>query len=706
MPEVDMSSHYLVVFFAVISRTWSLQSFMMIPQDSEVKVGESLTLGCVVAEKGGVCSWEKDGVPIGHYDDKYIWNNKAGGSEDCSLTILDISPAYDAGVWVCQVSASNILVSDSLVSTGAMVSVIHPPAQVYIQNTDTGEIFTPGQKITVVEDEDLDLTCVAIGGHPAPALIWQSPLESLSQVSQVNVKLESGNWVASVQNLARVSIAGHNAFISCQAIHPSLSKSMESNIKLNVQHKPVIKDILIDQEFAAEVGDDITIICDVESNPELLEVYWYKASRPYQKLSTSPELHIQNISPNDIGAYICVAENRIGATERQFYLDFHYPAAIRRISPSGHIIMLLDSSLELSCDVEGNPLPEIWWEWQDITDTMVQQVVGHGSVLQLDNVNYNHTGGLFVTAYIYVPNELCLILFYITVNRLLLIINFIIIVLGAYTCRAENVEFNDGHMVTVEVRGGPTIINHSSKPITHLAQTADNVEFQLEFCSNPRTDKIQWMDGYGNILSESSATVSFSIIELTDSNSNVACYQASLILLNVQTSFNGIYKIKVENEFGVVSQEFHLTVENNFLNLEILLATISGFILTILLLLFIIISLCQRQRQRDAESVVSSQETDSETYSRDNSSEDLISNSNLEPKQPCLDSVSVESCPLRNSENFSTIYSFPRAANGGSLRKGALERKVYNDSAYIHINTNAYSYVSFDDVDKQISNVL
>ena len=93
--------------------------------------------------------------------------------------------------------------------------------------------------------------------------------------------------------------------------------------------------------------------------------------------------------------------------------------------------------------------------------------------------------------------------------------------------------------------------------------------------------------------------------------------------------------------------------------------------------------------------------TESETYSRDNSSEDLIY-----PPQPQMSPAMMGDRPS-GEESFTDIYSFPRAANGGgSLRKGKLERKVFSECGYIHINTNAYSYVSFDDVDKQISNIL
>ena len=45
---------------------------------TEVTFGESVTLSCVVADLGGERGWEKDGLPIGHFDDKYIWSEGLG----------------------------------------------------------------------------------------------------------------------------------------------------------------------------------------------------------------------------------------------------------------------------------------------------------------------------------------------------------------------------------------------------------------------------------------------------------------------------------------------------------------------------------------------------------------------------------------------------------------------------------------------------
>ena len=49
----------------------SLQSFTRLPEDTEVEAGSSVTLPCLVAEKGGECWWELEGRPVGAEAGKY-----------------------------------------------------------------------------------------------------------------------------------------------------------------------------------------------------------------------------------------------------------------------------------------------------------------------------------------------------------------------------------------------------------------------------------------------------------------------------------------------------------------------------------------------------------------------------------------------------------------------------------------------------------
>ena len=87
---------------AALSSVAAVQEFISVPTYSEVNPGQSVTLVCEVAHKGGECRWEKDGNPVGIFEDKYEWAGNLNEG-NCSLAILDASSEYDDGVWQCQV---------------------------------------------------------------------------------------------------------------------------------------------------------------------------------------------------------------------------------------------------------------------------------------------------------------------------------------------------------------------------------------------------------------------------------------------------------------------------------------------------------------------------------------------------------------------------------------------------------------------------
>ena len=59
---------------------------------------------------------------MGMYPTKYEWSGNPEDG-DCSIKILDSSLEFDDGVWQCQVTPTNFLQKDSLISEGAQLVV-------------------------------------------------------------------------------------------------------------------------------------------------------------------------------------------------------------------------------------------------------------------------------------------------------------------------------------------------------------------------------------------------------------------------------------------------------------------------------------------------------------------------------------------------------------------------------------------------------
>ena len=645
-----MLADFFFLFSFLVSSSppvWALQSFMQLPESRSVRAGASLTLACVVAEAGGECRWEREGLPVGQYDDKYVW---AGVREegDCSLTILDSSPEYDNGWWSCQVSASNITAGDSLISPPVLVSVLTPPSHLYIQHSNTGLVFTEDQEITLTQGEELQLTCVALGGRPAPVLSWQSDLVPSVLHSQTSVLLTTGDTVASLQLEAVVEEEGEME-VSCVSRHQGEERERRTGLRLRVTRRPrrpVITEI--------SLTDSHSLLCQVsleDREDSELSISWYRPGLS-DPLATSAELDLAPLSPEDIGDFVCLAENSVGSTERVFSLTVDLPVRITAVT-EGPVTAQLGSSLELSCQVEARTEVEVWWE---VTREGEVEVVGRGEDLVIPSITYSQA--------------------------------------GQYRCQAaktggggSSVTEISSEDIRVEVRGGPIVNTGGHQSDMLEARLADNIELAVQYCSNPQSE-VQWLDSQANILSPSQSE-QFSLEPQPSAGPH--CYTAKMFLLNVETFHNGGYTLRLENEFGSSEHQFKvsLSLRNDFLNFEVLVAISAGLILTVIVLMFVVIRLCRHHRAGLNKAEISSRDTESETYSRDNSSEELLFNLNHHNG---------------DHQNFGNIYSFPNG--GGSLRKAKQDRKVYLDNTYVHINTNSYSYVSYDDVDKQISNIL
>ena len=620
----------------------SLQRFQQVPSSREVRRGESLTLACLVAHLGGECRWEREGLPVGQYDEKYVWaGDRTHG--DCSLTILDIHPDFDAGLWSCQVSASNITAGDSLISPAVRVSVVTPPTELYIQDGATGLVLSPNEEITVKQGDYLHLTCVAMGGRPAPALSWQSDRQLVqAEASQTNVLLLSGDWVASRQLTAQVEAGWSGEEVACVSRHSS--ELARTRVRLRVLTRPVISHISL------TAGQ---LYCHVEAGQEDVTVSWHRADQPELTLSGSALLSLTPLTPQDVGDYVCLATNSVGTTEGRRHFSYEFPARLGEVT-SGPVTASLGSSLELQCEVLASPPASVWWVVR--RDGAGQQVeeVGRGPDLVIPSVSYSES--------------------------------------GQYQCRARNTVGTDvteisSRDIEVRVAGGPLVSAGVQTDL--LAGHGDNVELRADYCSSPAS-KVSWTDGEGRLLSEDDGYI-FSLEHRAG-----PCYTAKLFILNVESFHNGVYMMRVENDIGTAEQEFRLSLQNDFHNFEVLVAISGGLILTVMVLMFVVMSFCHRQHVRLTQSEISSRETESETDSRDNSAEELLFN--IKADTP----LGVSS--LDQSHKFNNVYSFP--LGGGSLRKSQQDRKVYHDSSYVHINTNSYSYVSYDDVDKQISNIL
>ncbi|KAG6444081.1 hypothetical protein O3G_MSEX003192, partial [Manduca sexta] len=136
------------------------QRFAIEPQDQSAVIGSRVTLPCRVENKAGQLQWTKDDFGLGTHRhlSGYERYRMIGSDEegDYSLDIREVTLDDDA-MYQCQVS-SGPRGEPPIRSRYARLIVLVPPEPPKILR---------GPVIQAVEDREVDLECVSVGGKPA-----------------------------------------------------------------------------------------------------------------------------------------------------------------------------------------------------------------------------------------------------------------------------------------------------------------------------------------------------------------------------------------------------------------------------------------------------------------------------------------------------------------------------------------------------------
>ena len=655
-----------ILGIAALSSVTAVQEFLSVPTYSEVNPGQSVTLLCEVANKGGECRWEKDGTPVGIFPDKYEWAGdlKTG---NCSLLILDTSAEYDDGVWQCQVTASNFKLSDSLISDGAEVVVRAPPTSVTLVSK-RGEV-APGSSVVTMAGSRLDIKCVTYGGNPVPRLSFSlNGRPVASESSQINTRLASGGWKSSLQLSYIPSKDQDEAELLCHAHQEALVTPLEARSRLSVQFTPTVTSVNANSSELNE-GDSLSLHCQVESNPAS-SIAWKRLSEPGVIIGRGDTLILTNIDLSMNGVYICEAENEVGIGEgRSVAVKTNHAPIIRHVGPSPSLMLLRGQTLRLSCLAEASPAPSYTWVQRTLAGDLVlrsSEVMDTGDLV-LEEVSYEDS--------------------------------------GEFLCRASNIVGGQprevlSEPVSVEVRGAPEVRQDGTVQDIILTE-GETLDLRLKFCSNP-TPVISWR--FGQLILDASK----SNVEKTDAENN--CAVSNLKINEIGMEDAGEYFLAVENEHGHAEQRIVITVVKNIFTREIIIAMVAGSLLTIALVTLVTVTRCRAcssEKVRDVESCGTSTTSDNnknEKLDSDNESQNIVFNESYE-KFESHDVVpdSLDK-PRAYRPSYTDLCDFPRSANGGSMRvtnTATVDKMIsrYNSNILDHINTiNFTQYNNQDNI--------
>ncbi|MBN3299469.1 HMCN1 protein, partial [Amia calva] len=372
-----------------------------------------------------------------------------------------------------------------------------------------GEVQGQGEEMTerreVVVGNPVTLTCES-NAIPPPKLSWFRDGKQLGTGDGV-ILLPGGH----ILQILRVRVEDAGKY-TCQAMNEAGEDRM--HYELEVLVPPVILGQA--EEFVDEVGVVVNataqLRCEVSGSPTPA-ISWLRDGLPlynsprHQIMEDGKLLQISMVHTSDMAGYLCVAENKVGSSERLYSLTVQVPPRIVGVNPEeasvleGHMVSLL-------CDVQAYPAPEISWARDGKTLHFSQSlhILPGGQMLQLPRAQLSDA--------------------------------------GLYVCMATNPAGQDEKHIRLSVYAPPTL-----KPNLDLSQevmtprAGSSVILQCEAQGVPEPEVIWYRNGL-----------------LLAPGNGQTINRHRLEIQGVQVADSGLYTCKVSNIAGQVDRTFHLTV--------------------------------------------------------------------------------------------------------------------------------------------------
>ncbi|XP_050708930.1 irregular chiasm C-roughest protein-like [Eriocheir sinensis] len=522
---------YLVLASALLSLARGEQRFVEEPQNVTVKHGESVTLPCKVADRRGTVQWTKDGFGLGTDPDLQGFSRyRMNVDEAAGVYNLHIQPVLveDDGQYQCQVGGA--AGERHLKSATATLTVHFPPTdspdQVYLDTSSPMEA-TAGSPVRI--------TCEAGLSTPASEIKWfMNGKEGVAGAKVNTTKTTQGSSIL-VAVKSRLDLTPerkhHEANISCRVSHKALEQPIVRSVVMAVKYPPQVS-VSVDSAKIKE-KDDVMFSCKAEANPSTLRYRWELDGVSVVGDHTEHYLmpHIQRSSN---GAKVaCVVSNDIGTQKAEHTLSVQY--APRFKSEPQDKDEDEGKSVTLTCNVDGNPPPEIVWLHE-----RENKVINLGSKLTLA-VN---------------PETV-----------------------GTYHCRAAVTGFpEESRSMRVLMRGPP----HVAEAKEQFGMEGDDVRVECVVEGVPRPSRVEWARGHRRVDTNTSR-----YIALQEATSEGV--RATLVVEDAELEDFGDYNCTARNSYGAHSGTIYLKRQQSLPLVTTLVAIIGGIVFLVVVVVVIVL---------------------------------------------------------------------------------------------------------------------
>uniref|UniRef100_A0A8C7L7U6 Cell adhesion molecule 1a n=1 Tax=Oncorhynchus kisutch TaxID=8019 RepID=A0A8C7L7U6_ONCKI len=245
-----------------------------------------------------------------------------------TIYFRDVRPLKDARFQLVnfsdnelRVSLSNVTLSDE----GRYVCQLYtdPPQEAY---ADITVLIPPGNPIIesregqVIEGNETEMTCTAMGSKPAATIRWMKGDKELQGKSKVEEMYDTMFTVTS-QLTFTVTKEDDGVPVVCIVDHPAV-KDVQAQTYLVVHYKPEVKIVVEFPDGLPREGQNMELSCQAKGKPHPQQINWVKVDDdlPSHALITGPDLYIENLNKTYNGTYRCFAANSVGESYDDYIL--------------------------------------------------------------------------------------------------------------------------------------------------------------------------------------------------------------------------------------------------------------------------------------------------------------------------------------------------------------------------------------------------
>ncbi|KAM9706377.1 hemicentin-1 isoform 2-T2 [Dama dama] len=317
--------------------------------------------------------WKKKGSPV--LADSAGRLRILSGGRQLQISIAEKS---DAGLYSCM--ASNV----------AGTAKKDYSLQVYIRPTISNSGSHPTE-IIVTRGKSISLEC-EVEGIPQPTVSWMKDGRPLTKGRGMEI-MDEGRVV----QLKNVHVSDTGRYV-CVAMN--IAGMTDRKYDLSVHTPPsIIGNHRIPENISVVEKSSVSLNCEASGIP-LPSITWLKDGWPIN-LSSSLRifsggriLRLIQTRTEDAGQYTCVVRNAAGEERKIFRLSVLVPPHIVGENTFEDVKVKEKQSVTLTCEVTGNPVPEITWhkDGQLLKEDDTHHLMSGGRFLQITNAQVSHTG--------------------------------------------------------------------------------------------------------------------------------------------------------------------------------------------------------------------------------------------------------------------------------------------------------------------------